>query len=65
MQSYPRRRAAVSERALAGVGGGPFYFVAAASLDEVDPEALAAAPLRYLDGRYDRNEQVPADTRLM
>jgi hypothetical protein len=35
-----------------------------ASLDEVDPEVLAAAPLRYLDGRYDRYEQVPADTRL-
>jgi hypothetical protein len=43
---------------------GSFYFVNVAALD-VDPEELAAAPLRYVDGRHDRYDQSPKDTRMM
>ena len=45
--------------------GGKFYFVPVASLDHVDPDELAAAPIRYVDGRHDRFDQPPADTRLL
>jgi hypothetical protein len=45
--------------------GGRFYFVSVASLDDADPEELAAAPIRYVDGRYDRFNQPPEDTRLL
>jgi len=48
-----------------GPSGGPFYFVPIASLDDVDPDELAAAPLRYVDGRHDRYDRAPEDTRLM
>ncbi|PTL77734.1 GFA family protein [Vitiosangium sp. GDMCC 1.1324] len=45
--------------------GGKFYFVAVASLDDVDPDELAAAPIKYADGRHDRFDQPPKDTRLL
>lgn len=45
--------------------GGPFYAVAVASLDDADPDELAAAPIRYVDGRHDHFDQPPEDTRLM
>jgi hypothetical protein len=44
--------------------GGVFYAVAVASLDDVAPDELAAA-IKYVDGRKDRYDQTPADTRLM
>jgi hypothetical protein len=52
-----------------GVGGdegqpGGFYFINVAALD-VDPEVLAAAPLRFVDGKHDRYNEAPADTRLL
>ncbi len=43
----------------------PFWFIPIAGLDDVDPEELAAAPLRYVDGRHDRYGRAPEDTRLM
>ena len=54
----------------AGHGGldsadGGFYFVAVASLDNVDRDELAAAPLRFADGRHGRFNQAPEDTRLL
>jgi hypothetical protein len=48
-----------------GPSGGPFYFVPIAALDDVDPDELAAAPLRYINGRHDRYDRAPDDTRLM
>lgn len=45
--------------------GGKFYFVSIAALDDVDPEELAAAPVKYSDGRHDRFGQAPEDTRLL
>jgi hypothetical protein len=44
---------------------GAFCFVNVAALDDVDPDELAAAPIRYVDGRNDRYDQAPKDTRLM
>jgi hypothetical protein len=50
-----------------GLGGDEpaFYFVAVASLDDVDREELAAAPLKFVDGRHDRTDRPPTDTRTM
>jgi hypothetical protein len=50
-----------------GVGGDEpaFFFVAVASLDDADREELAAAPLRFVDGRDDRRDRAPTDTRLL
>ncbi|MGH7866016.1 MAG: GFA family protein, partial [Candidatus Binataceae bacterium] len=45
--------------------GGKWYFVSVASLDDADRDELAAAPIRYVDGRHDRFNQPPEDTRLM
>jgi hypothetical protein len=45
--------------------GGKFYFVSVASLDDADPDELAGAPVRYADGRHDRFNQAPEDTRLL
>jgi hypothetical protein len=52
-----------------GHGGDPaekgsFCFINVAALD-IDQDELAAAPIRYVDGRHDRYEQTPADTRLL
>jgi hypothetical protein len=43
--------------------GGRFYFVSIAALEGVDSEELAAAPIRYVDGRHDRFSEAPTDTR--
>ena len=45
--------------------GGAFYFVAVASLDDVDPQDLAAGKVRYLDGRHDRYDRAPPNTELL
>jgi len=45
--------------------GGKWYFVSVASLDDADIEELAAAPIRYADGRHNRFNQPPADIRLL
>jgi hypothetical protein len=47
-----------------GPRGGPFYFIAVASLDDADPDELAAS-IRYVDGRHDQFDQPPDDIRLM
>jgi len=49
-----------------GVGGeNAFCFVNIAALDGVDPDELANAPVRYADGKNDRFDAPPADTRLL
>ncbi len=45
--------------------GGRFYAVHVPTLDDLDLEALVAAPLRYLDMAHDRPDRVPADTHLL
>jgi hypothetical protein len=48
-----------------GPKGGPFYFVAIASLDDVNEDELAAAPIHYVDGKHDHYDRPPKETRLM
>jgi hypothetical protein len=48
-----------------GPKGGPFYFVAIASLDDVNEDELAAAPINYVDGKHDHYDRPPKDTHLM
>ena len=43
--------------------GGHFVSVYLAALDDLDPVDLAAAPVKYLDGRNDAWDHVPAETR--
>lgn len=45
--------------------GGKFYFVSIAALDDVDTDELAAAPIRYADGRHDRFNQAPENAQLL
>jgi hypothetical protein len=45
--------------------GGRFYAVQVATIDDIDADELAAAPINYIDGRHDRFKEAPADTRLM
>jgi hypothetical protein len=45
--------------------GGAFYAVQVTLLDNVDPDVLAAAPIRYVDGRHDRFDRMPDDVRLL
>ena len=44
--------------------GGELYAVAIASLDDADADELAGS-IRYVDGRHDRYDRTPEDTRLM
>jgi hypothetical protein len=41
--------------------GGAFYAVQVSLLDDLDPNELAAAPVRYVDGRHDRFDRAPDD----
>jgi hypothetical protein len=53
-------------RTFGGGGEKPdFYYVAIAALDGVDPDTLAAAPVRVADGLHDRFDQPAPDTRLV
>jgi hypothetical protein len=45
--------------------GGAFYAVQVSLLDDLDPNELAAAPVRYVDGRHDRFDHAPDDVRLL
>ena len=45
--------------------GGAIYAIQVPLLDGVDPEELANAPLHYVDGRHDRFDRAPADTRFL
>jgi hypothetical protein len=43
--------------------GGAFYSVRLACLDDAEPAELATAPVRYYDGRNNKWEETPAETR--
>ncbi len=43
--------------------GGAYVSINLAALDDVDPAELAAAPVRYMDGRNDNWFAAPAETR--
>jgi hypothetical protein len=43
--------------------GGDFVSVPVAALDDVDPQELIAAPVRYFDGRNDNWFETPKETR--
>jgi hypothetical protein len=43
--------------------GGDFYSIQLACLDDVAPEELIAAPVRYADGRNNNWQSPPAETR--
>lgn len=45
--------------------GGVFYAVQVPLLEDVDSDELAAAPIRYVDGRQDHFDRAPADTRFL
>jgi hypothetical protein len=45
--------------------GGQFFAVNLACLDDLPADELAAAPLRFEDGRHDDWAHAPADTRLL
>jgi len=45
--------------------GGRFYAVHVPTLDDVDREQLAGAPLNFVDNAHDRPDRRPEDTRLM
>jgi hypothetical protein len=44
---------------------GEFVAVNVGTLDGVDDAELAAAPIRYIDGRHDRWDAAPAETRYL
>lgn len=45
--------------------GGEFYAVNVACLDDATEEELAQVPVRYEDGRHDKWESPPAETRYL
>ena len=45
--------------------GGAFYAVQVPLLNDVDSDELAAAPIRFVDGRHDDFDRPPADTRFL
>lgn len=45
--------------------GGRFYALHVPTVDDLDREELANAPLRFVDNAHDRPDRAPADTRLM
>ena len=45
--------------------GGRFYAIHVPTLDNLDREQLARAPLHFIDNAHDRMNEAPADTRLL
>ena len=45
--------------------GGKFYAINVACLDDAMDEELAQAPVTYENGRHDRWDQAPAETRYL
>lgn len=45
--------------------GGRFYAVHVPTIEGVDADELARAPLNFVDNAHDRPDRAPADTRLL
>ena len=45
--------------------GKPFHAVLVTTLDDASFDELAASPVNFFDGRHDRFDQPPADTRAL
>ena len=45
--------------------GGRFYALHVPTVDDIDREELASAPLNFIDNAHDRPDRAPEDTRLM
>jgi len=50
-------------RSYAEAIGGDYIGIQLAALDKVDPQELISALIRYADGRHDRWENIPDETR--
>jgi hypothetical protein len=59
------RRCGVKPFGRVQIEGRVLYAINVAALDDVTPEELARAPVRFEDGRHDRWEQAPAETRYL
>ena len=44
---------------------GRYYAIQITTLDDLDPDEIAAAPVKYEDGLHDRFDRVPDDVRLL
>ena len=70
-QSAPRMRLFSCKRCPVGMyswgdfGSGKFYAINIMTLDDIDRNELAAAPVKYEDGLHDRWDRVPEDIRLL
>jgi hypothetical protein len=45
--------------------GGTFHAIQVMTLDNVEPDELANAPIHYVDGRHNQFDRRPDDIRLM
>lgn len=45
--------------------GGAFHAIQVVLLDDVAPDELAAAPVRYVDGKNNHFDRPPGDVRLL
>jgi len=64
IHSFSCRRCAVGTHGWGDLGG-KFYAIHVMTLDDLDPDDLAAAPVKYEDGLHDRWDRVPEDIRLL
>ena len=70
-QSAPRlhlfscRRCSVGMHSSGDFGRGTFYAINVMALDDLHPDDLASAPIKYEDGLHDRWDRVPEDIRLL
>ena len=45
--------------------GGTFHAVPVPTIDNATPDELAAAPIKYVDGRHDSYDQSPENTQII
>jgi hypothetical protein len=65
MHYFACRRCLVPLFAWGDFPDGRYCAIQITTLDDIDPDAIAAAPVRYQDGRHDRFDRAPDDIRLL